>query len=135
MPQTLSAEKSAETPFNAVLFTGLGIAFWVSGVLFIRFAGTPLFDHSSPWLLPLFVAAIPLSWGFDKILAVVGQVSGADLLRAISLSSFTAALLDGIALTWLPSLYGLEQAGLFLAAAWLIYVFGMGFGIGYWVSR
>lgn len=131
MTQTIPEEK----PFNAVLFIGLGIVFWLSGVLFIHFAGLPLFDRSHPWLLPLFAAAIPLSWVFAKILAIVGQVSGADLLRAISLSSFAAALLDGVALTWFPGLYGLEQTGLFLAAAWLIYVFGVGFGIGYWVSR
>lgn len=131
MAQTTSVEKS----FNVALFIGLGIVFWVSGVLFIHFAGSPLFDYSNPWLLLLFVAAIPLSWVFAKILAVLGQVSGADLLRAFSLSSFAAAVLDGIALTWFPGLYGLEQARLFLAAAWLIYVFGVGFGIGYWVSR
>lgn len=131
MTQTLTEEK----PFNTALFIGLGVVFWVMGVLFIHFAGSPLFDRSNPWLLPLFVAAIPLSWGFTKVVAVVGQVSGADLLRAVSLSSFAAALLDGIALTWLPGWYGLEQAGLMLAAAWLIYVFGVGLAIGWWVSR
>ena len=131
MTQTISAEKS----FNTLLFIGLGIAFWVAGVLLIRFVGTPLFDHSHPWLLPLFVASIPVYWVIVKMFAVVGQVSGADLLRAISLSSVTAAVLDGIALTWFPGLYGLEQAGLLLAAAWLIYAFGVGLGIAYWVSR
>jgi len=125
----------AEKPFNVVLFIGLGIAFWVAGVLLIRFAGAPLFDHSNPWLLPLFVASIPLYWVIVKIFAVVGQVSGADLLRAFSLSSVVAAVLDGIALTWFPGWYGLEQAGLLLAAAWLIYAFGVGLGIAYWVSR
>jgi hypothetical protein len=131
MTQTIPAEKS----FNAVLFIGLGIVFWVLGVLFIRFAGSPLFDHSNPWLLPLFGVTIPLYWVFVKLLAIVGQVSGADLLRAFSLSSVAAAVLDGIALTWFPGLYGLEQAGLLLASAFLIYVFGAGLGIAYWVSR
>lgn len=131
MTQAISSEK----PFNAGLVMGLGVVFWVSGVLFIRFAGLPLFDRSNSWLWLLFVAAIPLSWFFVKILIVVGQLSGADRLRAVALSSFAAALLDGIAITWFPALYGLEQAGLLLAAAWLIYVFGVGVGIGYWVSR
>jgi hypothetical protein len=111
---------------DAVLFIGLGVALWVAGVLFIRFAGSPLFDHRNPWFLPLFVAAIPLSWISLKTIAVMGQVSGGALLRAVSLSSFAAVLLDGIALTWFPSLYGLEQTGLLLAVAWLISVFGVG---------
>ena len=117
------------------MFIGLGIAFWVAGVLLIRFVGAPLFDRSNPWLLPLFGASIPVYWVIVKMLAVVGQVSGADLLRAFSLSSVAAAVLDGIALTWFPGLYGLEQAGLLLAAAWLIYAFGVGLGIAYGVSR
>lgn len=131
MTQTIPAEKS----FNAFLFIGLGIVFWVSGVLIIRFFGSPLFDRSHPWLLLLFVASIPLYWVVVKMIAVVGQVSGTNLLRAISLSSVAAAVLDGIALTWFPNWYGLEQAGLLLAAAWLIYAFGVGLGIAYWVSR
>jgi len=131
MTQTIPATK----PFNTALFIGLGIAFWVSGVLLIRFVGAPLFDHSHPWLLPLFVASIPLYWVLVKLLAVVGQVSGVDLLRAFSLSSVAAALLDGIALTWFPGWYGLDQAGLLLATAWLIYAFGVGLGIAYWASR
>jgi hypothetical protein len=131
MTQTIPAEKS----FNVLLFIGLGIVFWFVGVLVIRFAGSPLFDRSNPWLLPLFGASIPLYWVLVKTIAVLGQVNGADLLRAFSLSSVAAAVLDGIALTCFPGLYGLEQAGLLLAAAWLIYVFGVGLGIAYWVSR
>lgn len=131
MTQTIPVEKQ----FNSALFIGLGIVFWVLGVLFIRFAGSSLFDHSHPWLLPLFGVTIPLYWVVVKMLAIVGKVSGADLLRAFSLSSVAAAVLDGIALTWFPSLYGLEQAELLLASAFLIYVFGAGLGIAYWVSR
>lgn len=131
MTQTISTEKS----FNTALFIGLGIAFWVVGVLLIRFVGAALFYPSSPWLLPLFVASIPLYWVIVKLLALVGQVSGATLLRAFSLSSVAAAVLDGIALTWFPSSYGLEQANLLLAAAWLIYAFGLGLGIAYRESR
>jgi hypothetical protein len=126
---------SEDKPFNTALFIVLGIVFWFSGVLFIRFAGEALFVSRNPWLFLLFIAAIPAAWGFVKITAVVGQISGDALLGAVSLASVSAAVLDGIALTWFPSWYGLEPSGLLLAAAWLIFGFGAGLGIGYWESR
>jgi len=43
--------------------------------------------------------------------------------------------MEGIWLRQYQQKNGLEQAGLLMAAAWLICVFGAGLGIGYWVSR
>jgi hypothetical protein len=126
---------SEEKLLNTTLFIALGIVFWLSGVLFIRFAGEALFVSSNPWLFLLFIAAIPASWGFVKITAIVGQVRGNALLSAVSLATVSAAVLDGIALTWFPSWYGLELSGLLLAAAWLLFGLGAGLGIGYWASR
>jgi hypothetical protein len=126
---------SEEKPLNMALFIVLGSVFWLSGVLFIHVAGEALFIRNSPWLFLLYVVAIPASWCFVKITAAVGQVSGAALLEGASLATISAAVLDGIALTWLPGWYGLEPSGLLLAAAWLLFGLGAGLGIGYWASR
>jgi hypothetical protein len=131
----IGSETTEGRTFNTALFLMLGVVFWLSGVLFIRFVGEALFVSSNPWLFLLFTAAIPASWGFVKITAIVGQVSGNALLSAVSLATVSAAVLDGIALTWFPSWYGLELPGLLLAAAWLLFGLGAGLGIGYWASR
>jgi len=124
-----------EKPFNTGLFILLGVVFWLVGVLFIRFGGKALFVKDSPWPFVLFVSYIPTAWVFVKTIAVVGQVSDNTLLRAVSLSAFTAALLDGITFTCFQSLFGFGQAGLLLAAAWLLWGTGVGLGVGYWASR
>jgi len=126
---------SGQKPFNTGLFVILGVVFWLVGVLFIRFLGEALFINGSPWLLVLFIGYIAVAWFFVKIIAVAGNVSSADLLSAVSLSALTAALLDGIALTWFPSWYGLGQAELLVPAAWLLWGTGVSLGVGYWASR
>lgn len=124
-----------KTAFNPLLFVLLGIAFWFEALLFIRTEGELLFVNGNPWLVLWFVASIPIAWILVKISAVVGKIDGEDLLNAVAIMALTALLLDGIALTWFQGWYGLGQAGLVLAAAWLLWGVGISLAIGYWASR
>jgi hypothetical protein len=121
MTQIIPAKKH----FNSILFAILGAVFWLEALLFIRFGGESLFVNGNPRLLLLFVASLPIAWILVKIGAVVGKVDGDDLLNAVTIMSLTALLLDGIALTWCQSWYGLAQSGLLLAAAWLLWGVGV----------
>ncbi len=116
---------------DAILFVFLGAILWLEALLFIRFGGAALFVNGNPWLLFLFVTSIPVTWAIVKISAIVGKIDGDDLLSAVAIMVLTAALLDGMALTWFPSWYGLSQAGLLLAAAWLLWVVGIGLAIAF----
>ncbi len=120
---------------NLLLFVSLGTAFWVEGLLFIRFLGDRLFINGNPWLLFWFISSIPIAWVLVKIGATIGKVEGEDILTATVLMALTAVLLDGIALTWLQNWYGLEPTRLLLAAAWLLWGVGVSLAIGYWESR
>jgi hypothetical protein len=131
MTQIISFKKS----FNAISFIISGAVFWFEALLFIRFEGESLFVNGNPWLLLLFIVSIPIAWVLVKIGAVVGKVEGEDLLSAVAIMALTATLLDGVALTWFQSWYGLTQVGLLLAAAWLLWGVGVSLAIGYWTSR
>ncbi|MEB3214315.1 MAG: DUF5367 family protein [Leptolyngbyaceae bacterium] len=120
---------------KSALFWLLGIVFWFTGVLFIRLGGATLFVDNSPWLLALFALALPVSWLFVKILATVGQVRGADLLNATVVASIAASTIDGIVLTWFPTIYAPDPAKLLLIAAWLLWGIGIGLCVGYWQAR
>jgi Family of unknown function (DUF5367) len=124
-----------KTAFNPILFVMLGMMFWFEALLFIRFGGESLFVNGNPWLRLWFVASMPIAWVLIKISAVVGKIDGEDLLSAVAIMTLTALLLDGIALTWFQSWYGLTQSGLLLAAAWLLWGVGVSLAIGYWASR
>jgi Family of unknown function (DUF5367) len=114
-----------KTAFNPILFVLLGVVFWFEALLFIRFGGESLFVNGNPLLVLWFVASIPIAWILVKISAIVGKIDGEDLLSAVAIMALTALLLDGIALTWFQDWYGLAQAGLLLAAAWLLWGVGI----------
>jgi hypothetical protein len=121
--------------FNPISFVSLGVVFWFEALLFIRFGGESLFVNGNPWLLLLFAASIPIAWVLIKISTVVGKIERESVLTAVAIMALTALLLDGVALTWFQSWYGLAQTGLLLAAAWLLWGVGISLAIGYWVSR
>lgn len=125
----------AKNTFNPLLLVILGVVYWLEALLFIRFGGEELFVNGNPWLLLLFVAALPIAWVLVKVSAVVGKIDRQDLLSAVAIMALTAMLLDGVALTWFQGWYGLAPAGLLLASAWLLWGVGVSLGIGYWVSR
>jgi hypothetical protein len=131
---TMQTKQSSKT-FNPILFVMLGVAFWLEALLCIRLGGSSLFVNDNPWLLLWFIATIPISWCLVTASAIIGKVSGDDLLTAVVIMALTASSLDGIALTWFPGWYGLAPAGLLLAAAWLLWGVGLSLGIGYWASR
>jgi hypothetical protein len=122
-------------PFNPISFVILGAVFWLEALLFIRFAGTSLFENGHPWLLLWFAANIPIAWILVKVSALVSKVDDDGLFSAVAIMVLTAMLLDGIALTWFPGWYGLSPAGLLLAAAWLLWRVGLSLAIGYLASR
>ena len=121
MAQMLQTRKT----FNPIGFVMLGIIFWFEALLFIRFGGESLFVNGNPWLLLLYVASIPIAWISIEISAIVGKIDREDLLNAVVIMALTALLLDGVALTWFQSWYGLAPTGLLLAAAWLLWGVGI----------
>jgi hypothetical protein len=131
MTQIIQAKK----PVNAILFAILGVVFWFEALLCIRFGGESLFVNGNLWLLLLFVVSIPVAGVLVKVSAAVGKVEGEESLNAVAIMALMATLLDGVALTWFQSWYGLTQAGLLLAAAWLLWGVGVSLSIGYWISR
>ncbi|HIK42300.1 DUF5367 family protein [Thermoleptolyngbya sp. M55_K2018_002] len=127
MTQTLEEKKS----LNISFFVLLGIIFWFTGVLFVRLGGEALFVSDRPWLLFLFALAIPISWVFVKVSAILGKVSGTELLSALMIEAATATLIDGTVLAWFQNIYSYDQTKLRLIAAWLLWGIGIGLSIGY----
>jgi Family of unknown function (DUF5367) len=116
------------------LFIITGMMLWLEALLFIRWEGATLFVKGNPWLLGLLAACIPIAWALVQLTAIVAKVDGEDLFRAISLMALTALLLDGVGLIWFQNWYGLEPAGLVLAAASLLWGVGVSLSVGYWLS-
>jgi hypothetical protein len=49
--------------------------------------------------------------------------------------NFTATLLDGVAIAWLPSIYGLPASAHLFAAAWLLWFVGVSLYLSLMMAR
>jgi hypothetical protein len=123
------------TQMNLLLFVGLGVLAWSIGVLFIRFAGTMFFVNGSVWLIGLYLLTIPVVWLTIESVALVGKLSRLKTFIAIVILNFTATLLDGVAISWLPSIYGLPAPAHLLAAAWLLWFVGISLYLSFMMAR
>lgn len=127
-PQLSIADKSFQ--LNLPLFVFLGAFLWSIGLLFIHFAGAAFFVKNSLWLVGLYLLSIPVAWLLVKGIALAFKLSGVNILIAVVIMCFTASLLDGVALTWFPLLYGLQTPADLLAAAWLLWFGGISLCVG-----
>jgi hypothetical protein len=123
------------TQVNLPLFVGLGVLAWFIGVLFIRFAGTMFFVKGSVWLIGLYLLTIPVVWLTIESVSRIGKLSRIKTLMAIVILNFTATLLDGVAISWLPSIYGLPASAHLLAAAWLLWFVGVSLYLSLMMAR
>ena len=97
------------TPRQVRLSLVLGAVLWFLAALLLRYVGTAGgFDGANRALLfaAILPGSIPVVLLFRRVLALgPGQLTG-----AVALGTAAAALLDGLALSWWPALYGTETA-------------------------
>lgn len=83
----------------------LGIGFWFFAAMLVRFAGTWLLGSGDAMLAAAFLLTLPLSYGFIVVAKATTGLHRGQYVRAVTIMTGIAAVLDGIALTWFPSLY------------------------------
>lgn len=125
--QLIMTEKCHQVSIPTYMIGG-AIA-WLIGVIFIRFAGTMFFKEGSLWLVGVYLLAIPVAWSFIKVFTIAGNLSGMQIVMAVVTANFTATCMDGMAIAWFPSLYGLPTHIHLLATAWLLWFVGVSLGL------
>jgi hypothetical protein len=121
---TASSTAQPRTSASLPVYAVIGAALWFAFALLIRLIGPSVFVPGTAALLITFLALMPVAALAVWLTARLGRVQGQSLINAVSIMSFTAMLLDGLAITWVPALYGLSAAPLALAAAWLLWGVG-----------
>ena len=116
------------------LYVVLGAVFWLVAAFFIRLAGPPLFSLASPWLAVLFAASFPISWLLITMCLALGGVPRCAALVPVTIMCVTGLLLDGIAISRFPSLYGASPEQVMLGAAWLLWGVGVLLLLALWMQ-
>jgi hypothetical protein len=109
-----------------VLFVVLGVVFWFSAAMLVRLLGADVFTPGNPSLVVLFLASFPLTFAFVWIASAVSRIPLRQMFEPTVIMTFTAMLLDGVAITWFTQLYGEAHTHVMLGAALILWGGGLG---------
>jgi hypothetical protein len=110
-----------------VKLIALGFALWVLVTLSIRLRPQSLLDPVRGEIP--FITAPVAGWLSVLLCRWVGGLSKPQLLPGVTLVGAVAMMLDGAALKWFSSVYGLNEKVLPPAAAWLLWGYGVAFAV------
>jgi hypothetical protein len=106
----------------------LGVIFWFIAAMIVRFGG-PLGIFEGGPRVATYAATIPLSYLFILSARLAGTPRD-QTFSGVAVMVMSAALLDGVALAWLPSLYGSDPAIILDGAALILWGVGVGLVLG-----
>lgn len=107
--------------------TALGVVFWAVVLLNIRLRPAAVVDPIQG-LMP-FITAPLLGWLSVLLCRRVGKLSAEQLLPGVALAGAVAMMIDGAVLKWWSGLYGLDEQILRVAAAGLLWGYGVAFAV------
>jgi len=132
---------STRTQQSIWLYVVLGVVFWFSGAMIVRLLGEAVFTPGNPLLILVFIATIPLGrvflWIAQRIgkLPDTGKLPDKAVFAPMVMMTQVAIMLDGIAITWFPQLYGDTPTHVMLGAAVILWGGGVGLVIAWIMSK
>lgn len=119
LPRT-STQTTELSKQQLIMLTVLGIVFWFLFVLVIRYT-LPLGIYGGVAGGVTFLVTIPAGYGLVVAIEKLARLTTAQLVPGFTLATACAALCDGTALTWMPTLYAEDSAQQVLGAAAILW--------------
>ena len=137
METKLSSRASLDTGYRSVPILRnslIGAFLWSLGVLGIRFGGS-LGVFAPERRAILYLATALLFWAGVWLASGRRRNAPGTFALALAVMAMSATLLDGIAISWFPALYGADPAVLQPGAVWLLWGVGNGLAAGFAFDR
>lgn len=111
----------------------LGAALWFAAAMLLRTIG-PMGMYEGANRIILYVLVVPGTVPLVPLVGRLARLERAQLGLGLSFGTAVAVLLDGLALAWVPGLYG---GAAYAAGAGAVILWGAGFAImlGFWMAR
>ncbi len=119
---------------QSILCAGLGAVLWFFAALLIQWLG-PMGVFEGYWRLVLYGLVIPGTAPFIWLIAKVAGLARHQIGVGVSVATMIAVLLDGVALAWLPDLYGGDSERTAAAGAVILWGAGVGMAIAWLLNR
>jgi hypothetical protein len=118
------ADDLSLTPARLVILIAFSTCVWFLAALFIRFAGPTGVFHGLKVII-LYALTIPATIPLNARSRKLVRLAKRDMVGVIAVTSATATLLDGVAMSQFPQLYGGDPAVIAGGAAWLLWAIGV----------
>jgi hypothetical protein len=111
----------------------MGVAFWALATAQIRWMPDSITGPTAGWIT--FITSVPAGWLSVWLTRRCAFLSKGQLPAGILIAGAIAMMIDGAVLHWAPGVYGKTETTVRLGAAWLLWGYGVAFGIAFIVSR
>jgi hypothetical protein len=120
----LNSANNALNNQQLLVVSSLGVFFWFAFAMLIQL-GNRLRIFGGMIGALTFLGSIPVAWLLILVIKAMAKLAAGQIFTGLGISSAIAGLCDGIALTWLPSLYGNEASTALLGAAYILWGVGV----------
>lgn len=112
------------TPARIAVLMAFATFVWFLAALFIRWAGPNGLFHG--WRgIGLYAATIPATVPLNARARKLARLGKGEMVAVIAVTSATATMLDGVAMSQFPQLYGGDPKVIADGAAWLLWAIGV----------
>jgi hypothetical protein len=125
--QNMTPLTSTTNPLSSkqlLMVISLGVFFWFVFAMLIRL-GHSLGIFGGSIGAVTFLFSIPIAWLLIVGIKALARLGNGQIMTGLGISSATAGLCDGIAITWMPSLYGNESGSALLGAGYILWGVGV----------
>jgi hypothetical protein len=111
-------------PAQFVILTAFSTCVWFLAAMFIRFVG-PMGVFHGYRALALYALTIPATLPLNARSRKLVRAPRSQMDTVIAVTSAVATMLDGVAMSQFPALYGCDPAITGAGAAWLLWAIGV----------
>jgi len=112
------------TPGQIAILAAFSTFVWFLAAMFIRFVGPTGIFHGYK-VIVLYALTIPATVPLNARSRKLVRAPKAHMVTIIAVTSAVATLLDGVAMSQFPALYGSDRAITGAGAAWLLWAIGV----------
>ena len=132
-----SAHRPSRLPFDmrqTTVLIGLGAAFWLTAAVLLRMLGSAgIYDGTMR--IAFYLLVVPGTLPLVLLTQRIAGLRNDQIALGVAVVTATATLLDGLALAWVPSLYGADAAQVAGAGAAILWGAGVGLVLGFALNR
>ena len=111
-------------PAQIAILAAFSTVVWFLAAMFIRFVGPMGIFHGYK-LIALYALTIPATAPLNARCRKIVRAPKTQMVTIIAVTSAVATLLDGVAMSLFPRLYGSDAAATGAGAAWLLWAIGV----------